>query len=88
MNDGITACKISTPALNKIAMTCQCRDFPIELCCNTVLSFHLFFHYFLSLFVFKSVIVILVLKHCIHWLSKPQYISDNVESVQISKLFG
>ena len=30
-------------ALNKIAM-CQSRNFPTELCCNTII--HLLFHYF------------------------------------------
>ena len=35
-------------------ITCQCRDFPTELCCNTII--HLLFHYVLlleSYFIFK-----------------------------------
>ena len=46
MNDGIT-CSIAqweSPYIGN-EQICQSRDFPTELCCNTIV--HLLFHYFL-----------------------------------------
>ena len=56
MNDGVVThpCgKTPTLALNKIlGMTCQCRDFPTELICNTII--HIIFpnKFFITRFCF------------------------------------